>query len=451
MGNPRMSDNPFGDIVNAETTAMPGGSRRPEAQLLGGAPAAPQLPGEAETFPKIGPGPLAAAAAPILAILGRLANGGIAGQPQMEELRERAVRAFRAFEADARGASSSASEIRAAHYVLCAAFDDILLNTNWGAQSNWAQKSLGSTFHQDTRSGERVFDLLAGMMRDPGSYKGALELTYLALSLGLQGKYRLMPYGMAELEQVRENLYLLLQRLRSSAEADLSPHWRGADAPHKAARRVLPIWVAFVLAAVLLVAGWLWLSAQLGGATGDLYQRMAALPPRGLPLIEHIALTQQPPPQPPPARPTTDAGIKLRSFLEAEIRQGLVSVDGNEQRLMVRIRNRGMFASGSASVEPRYQDILRRIGDALKDEPGQVQVLGHTDNEPINNATFSSNQALSQARAQRAMSIIVTANGSPSRFTARGVADAEPIAPNTTEVGRAENRRIEIILLRSAR
>ena len=117
----------------------------------------------------------------------------------------------------------------------------------------------------------------------------------------------------------------------------------------------------------------------------------------------------------------------------------------------MRIRNRGMFASGSATVEQRYQDILRRIGEALKDEPGQVQVLGHTDNEPINNAQFPSNQALSQVRAQRAMNILVAANGSASRFTARGVADAEPIAPNTTEAGRAENRRIEIILLRRAR
>jgi flagellar motor protein MotB len=89
--------------------------------------------------------------------------------------------------------------------------------------------------------------------------------------------------------------------------------------------------------------------------------------------------------------------------------------------------------------------------EAVNKGGGQVQVLGHTDNEPINNAQFPSNQALSQVRAQRAMNILVAANGSANRFTARGVADAEPIAPNTTEAGRAENRRIEIILLRRAR
>jgi type VI secretion system protein ImpK len=443
-----MSDNPFGDAGNAELKAMAGGFGRSEAPIPSAGTVAPQLASDAETFPKIGPSPLAAAAAPILAIIGRLANGGIAGQPQIEELHERAVRAFRAFEADARGTGSTASEIRAAHYVLCAAFDDVLLNTAWGAQSNWAQKSLGSTFHQDTRSGERVFDLLAGMIRDPASYKGALEVAYLALSLGLQGKYRLMPYGMAELEQVRERLYLLLQRLRANAEGDLSPNWRGADAPHRAGRRMLPVWVAFSAALALLAGGWLVLSFQLGGAASELYARMAALPPRSVPSIERIVLMQQPSQLTPAAPPSTDAGIKLHNFLASEIRQGLVSVNGNEQRLLVRIRNRGMFATGSAMVEQRYQDILRRIGEALKDEPGQVQVLGHTDIEPINNAQFPSNLALSQARAQRAMSIIVGANGRPDRFTARGMADAEPIAPNTTESGRAENRRIEIILLR---
>jgi type VI secretion system protein ImpK len=447
-----MSDNPFGDAGNAELPAMAPSPRRGEAQMPIEGFAATQLASDAEALPKIGPGPLAAAAAPILSVIGRMANGAIASGAQLEELRERAMRAFRAFEVDARGASSSASEIRAAHYVLCATFDDVLLNTPWGAQSNWAQKSLGSTFHQDTRSGERVFDLLGGMVREPGSYKGALEITYLSLSLGLQGKYRLTPYGMAELEQVRERLYLLLHGLRREVEGDLSPHWRGADAPHRARRRILPIWLAFTLAAVVLCGGWLWLSVRLNGAADELYTRMAALPPRGLPSIERVALMIQPPAQPPPAAPPSiDAGIKMRSFLEAEIRQGMVSVDGNEQRLLVRIRNRGMFASGSAVLEQRYLDILRRIGEALKDEPGQVQVLGHTDNEPINNAAFSSNQALSQMRAQRAMSILVAANGSANRFTARGVADAEPIAPNTTEAGRAENRRIEIILLRRAR
>jgi len=66
----------------------------------------------------------------------------------------------------------------------------------------------------------------------------------------------------------------------------------------------------------------------------------------------------------------------LRRFLAPEIAQGLVTVEGDQQRLLVRIKNRGMFPSGSAALDPRFQDILRRIGEGLKEEPGRVQVQG---------------------------------------------------------------------------
>jgi len=457
-----MSDNPFGEPDDAERTVVGRAAPRPVAQVPQGglAPAvptgapAPRLAGEAEAIPKIGPGPLAAAASPLLAILARLANAGIAGQPPVEELRERALRSLRAFEADARDASSTAEEIRAAHYVLCAALDDVVLSMPWGAQSAWAQKSLVSTFHQETRSGERVFDMLTGMMKDPGRYKGALEVAYLALSLGLQGKYRLMPRGTAELDRVREGLYQLLQTLRGNWERELSPHWRGVDAPHRTQGRSVPFWVAFALAAALLGGGWYWLSDQLGSQADGLHARMASLPPGGLPSIDRTVPPQPPAPPPPPpptAAPRPDAVVTLRRFLEPEIRQGLVTVDGDAQRLLVRIRNRGMFPSGSSAVDPRFQDILRRIGEGLKEEPGQVQVEGHSDNQPIRTVRFPSNFALSLGRAQEAMAVIVAANGSPGRFMAQGRADAEPLASNATAEGREENRRIEIVLLRGAR
>ena len=457
-----MSDNPFGEPDDAERTVVGRSGARPipvAAAPTVVTPAAPgpaalRLAGEAEAMPKVGPGPLAAAAAPLLQILARLANAGLAGQPQVEELRERSLRALRAFEADAREVGSTAEEIRAAHYVLCAALDDVVLSMPWGAQSAWAQKSLVSTFHQETRSGERVFDLLEGMKKDPGRYKGALEVAYLALSLGLQGKYRLMPRGVAELDRVREGLFQLLSQLRGNWERELSPHWRGVDAPHRGQSRSVPAWVAFALAAALLGGGWYWLSDQLGASAGNLYERMAQLPPGAPPSIDRSTPPVPPAPAPPPppnapARP--DALGTLRRFLAPEIAQNLVSVEGDAQRLLVRIRNRGMFPSGSATLDPRFNDLLRRIGEGLREEPGRVQVQGHSDNQPIRTVRFPSNFVLSQARAEAAMVMIVAANGTPNRFTAEGRADAEPLASNATPEGREENRRIEVVLLRGAR
>jgi type VI secretion system protein ImpK len=121
---------------------------------------------------------------------------------------------------------------------------------------------------------------------------------------------------------------------------------------------------------------------------------------------------------------------------------------GDHAMPIVRIRNRGMFASGSATVAPGYVHLLERIGEALKAEKGPVDVIGYTDNQPIHTVQFPSNYQLSKLRAEAARAIIVRALGDPARVSAEGRADADPIAPNTTPEGRDQNRRIEVTLRR---
>ena len=79
---------------------------------------------------------------------------------------------------------------------------------------------------------------------------------------------------------------------------------------------------------------------------------------------------------------------------------------------------------------------------------GPVQIVGYTDNQPIKTVRFPSNFALSAARAEAAKDLIDRALGQPGRITAIGKADADPVASNATDVGRDENRRIEVILRR---
>ncbi len=80
-----------------------------------------------------------------------------------------------------------------------------------------------------------------------------------------------------------------------------------------------------------------------------------------------------------------------------------------------------------------------------------MQVIGHSDNQPIRSARFPSNFHLSAARAEAAKAIVMQAEGrTPARFTSEGRGEAEPIAPNTTAEGREENRRIEVLLNRGA-
>lgn len=452
-----MNDNPFSEPDDNERTILrgPGGAvppvpppaaapRAPAAPAMAGAP---RLASEAEALPKVGKSPMAAAAGPLLDLLARIGAGAQATHVNnADELRDRAVRALQTFEADCRAASVPDDQLRAAHYALCAALDDTALATPWGQSGSWAARSLSSTFHQDVRSGERFFDLLAGMQKEPGRYLPALEICYLCLSLGLRGRYRLDPRGSAELERIRESLYQLLAQLNGAWERELSPHWRGVDAPHKGPARNVPPWVYAVVAVSLLAIGYVVASNVVNSRGDDLQHRMSLLPPSKLP-----AITREAPPVPPAAVPpseATDGVSKLRKFLAPEIAEGLVVVEGDAQRLMIRIMARGMFESGSADLQPRFVLLLNRIGDALMAEPGKVVVLGHSDNQPIRTVRFPSNFQLSAARAESAKAILAAATGQADRFTSAGRADTEPLAPNDSPEGREKNRRIEIVLTR---
>jgi type VI secretion system protein ImpK len=135
-------------------------------------------------------------------------------------------------------------------------------------------------------------------------------------------------------------------------------------------------------------------------------------------------------------------------FLRPEIDQGLVTVFGDHATAIVRIRNRGMFPFGSATVAASYVHLLDRIGEALRTENGPVTVDGYTDNQPIHTVQFPSNFQLSAMRAEAARAIIARALGDPGRVAAQGHADADPVAPNASPDGRDQNRRIEVVLRR---
>ena len=117
---------------------------------------------------------------------------------------------------------------------------------------------------------------------------------------------------------------------------------------------------------------------------------------------------------------------RLRKFLQPEIEQGLVEVTGTVGQPLVRITGRGMFPSGSATVNPSFKPLLDRIGLALKEEPGSVRVIGYTDDQPIRTIAFPSNFQLSTARAKEAGTIIGASIGDASRLTRGGQGGCRP-------------------------
>jgi type VI secretion system protein ImpK len=390
----------------------------------------------------IGVNPLVAAAAPLLQLLARLRN--TLNQPDPGDLRERAVRGMRDFEQRVRDLGLPIELLRPAHYALCASLDDVVLNTPWGGTGVWNARSLVSTFHQEVRSGERFFELLTQTRQNPGKFLPVIELMYLCMSLGFQGQYRLSRRGPAELDRVREETYTLIERQRQRAEPDLSPHWKGIAAPYRPARPTVPLWVAASAALAAIAAVFAWFLLSLSTASDDLFARMLNAPPTHMPELARIAPVKPPPP---PVLPAVDP---LCAFLQPEVDQGLVTVLCRSPTPIVRIRNRGMFAPGSAILEPRFIPLLERIGRALKAEQGRVQVIGYTDNQPIHNLLFPSNFQLSVARAEAAKQIIGNILNDSSRLAAEGRGESDPIAANATPEGREQNRRIEVVLHRTS-
>jgi type VI secretion system protein ImpK len=148
-----------------------------------------------------------------------------------------------------------------------------------------------------------------------------------------------------------------------------------------------------------------------------------------------------PPPPPPPV-----VNVFTR-FLDPEIKEGLVTVDENAQRILVRISGEGMFASGSDKLDPQFVPLMKRIGEALETQLGNAVITGHTDNVPIKKSLrFPSNYHLSVARAETVKELVVAGLSDPSRVTSEGRGETEPVADNAKPEGRKRNRRIELIV-----
>jgi type VI secretion system protein ImpK len=448
-----MSDDPFAEPSDSERTMI-----RPRP---GGARGAPPPPGPAvrlgdspdlTAVPAIGSNPLVAVAAPLLAAAIRIAGGRGARNPDPDTLRRGMVAEVRTFEKNALATGMDTRALRAARYALCATIDDLVLSTPWGAASSWSQQSLTSIFHTEVSGGDRFFDIFEQMQKDLGHNGDVVELMYLCTSLGFEGRYRVMPRGVAALNELRDSVYRLIRNRRGEFERELSPHWHGMDTGNRPLTQRVPLWaigLATLALGVLIYAGF---NFSLSGSSDIAFAEMYGLPPHGQPAIPRVAHAVTPPPPPPPIAAVVQSTLtaKLHKFLAPEIKAGLVEVLEDAQSITVRLTNRNMFGSGAATLNSSYDSLIGRIGGALQDETGSVIVNGYTDNQPIHTARFPSNFELSQARADAVARLIAAKLSDPKRVSAVGKADADPLATNATAAGRQQNRRTEIVLTRTA-
>jgi type VI secretion system protein ImpK len=398
----------------------------------------PPPPGAAgfNEFLLTGINPLVQAAIPLLMLAGRL-RGQVA-QADVEALRRQTIQEVRSFEERARQAGVPAEDTMAARYALCTAIDEAVLNTPWGSQSGWSSQSLLVTFHRESFGGEKFFQILERVNSEAGRYLSLLELLYLCLALGFEGKYRLDERGHSQLADIRTDLYRRIQAARGAVSNELSPRWQGVQDKRNGVVRLVPLWVVAAACFTLLAIMLIFLNSRLSSRAETVNRTLAEIGNQDV-----LAVVSSP-------SSNTLPPLGLSDVLAGPISQKLVSVQEHDGGAVVIITVPNLFGSGNANLNPEYEPLVQQIAQALSRLPGQIIVVGHTDNQGIRSFQFKDNFELSSARARNVVTMLRKSIAEPERIESRGVGPSQPrYTPEDEPENQARNRRVEIVYRRS--
>jgi chemotaxis protein MotB len=139
---------------------------------------------------------------------------------------------------------------------------------------------------------------------------------------------------------------------------------------------------------------------------------------------------------------------ELQKALQHEINLRSIALHREVEGLVISLREFGFFDSGSAHLKLSALPALDRIAVILSVRKCEIRIEGHTDNIPIHTAQMASNWELSTARSTELVRLLLQHyHFAPERLSAAGYAEYHPIADNSTVQGRAQNRRVDIVIL----
>lgn len=373
-----------------------------------------------------GRNPTLAAAGPLIAIAARMQS--LVTQADVPALRSQAMQEIRLFDDRLRVAGVVPEDALVARYVLCTFFDSAVLNTPWGAHSDWSGQSLLVTFHREKSGGEKFFQILEKISLQPSRYVDLIELQYMCLVLGYEGMYRLEPHGKVRLSELQHNLFRLIRDSRQLRNEDLSPQWRGVSDRRKRIFSYLPWWMLGAAGLAILISAYVTYTVRLNA--------MAA------PIKEALL-------QPPVAYDAPAARIStLKELLRSQEQAGVLTVEEFADQTIVTLLGEELFPSGSTKVQQRDLNTFRVIAEALNKVPGSVTVVGHTDDVPVRSLNYADNFELSRERALAVADLLKPWMSDFGRVQWVGVGDTQPrYQPVNTAKNRARNRRVEIVNL----
>ena len=433
------NDSPFARSDPTLLRPRPGGGKRGSGDTSLTPPAAPEVGDvdpvapEARALLGVGLNPLVQAASPLLLLMGQLRAEF--SPMEITGLRRHALDAIHRFEEHARAAGVQSDLVLIARYALCAGVDEAVLSTPWGAQSEWAQHSLLVAVHREAWGGEKFFEMLDRISDDPDRYIDLMELQYLVIAFGFTGKYQVIDRGHEQLLQVQQDLYRKIRAHRGPPEPELSLNWRGLEDRRNRIIRYVPWWVVGAAASAVLAVTFTAYYVSLANRASPVHAALA-----------QVGLEEYSAPATPPA-----PGPTLKQLLNADEAAGVLRVEETGGRTTVTLLGGDLFGSGSATVNPAFDETLERLARALNRVPGRVRVEGHTDDQPIKSLRYRDNFQLSRERAGNVAKLLERTIDSPARLISIGFGDSRPrYTPESETKNRSRNRRVEIVHLRGA-
>lgn len=378
--------------------------------------------------------PLLGAANVLLALVPQLR--ATTSHPDPAGLHRQLLARVKEFETAAQASGVPQQKVIAARYVLCTFIDEVAAATPWGTSGTWAEHNLLQEFHDERDGGEKAFKLLERLGEDVAANLDVLELFYVCIALGFEGRYRSKTNGRAQLDAISARLVDVLRPADSKQTSrTLSLRWTGVSLQRSRALSVLPVWAVVAVGAVIVLGAYLFLNARLNTLSRPAFRQIAAVP-----------ATLRVEPGARGSAPADKANTRLVTPLAGDVANKSIEVRDDPLRSVVVLPADALFVAGTAQLDPRTTDLLRRIAQALAAQPGQVVVSGHNDNTAVSSLQFPSSWHLTRERASVVAAALAQRGVRNERIRAEGLADAEPRAPNTTAAERARNRRVEIVL-----
>jgi len=281
------------------------------------------------------------------------------------QLHQKTVVLIDEFERKALATDFKPMAVNAACYALEATVDDMMMTKPWATDraDGWEHSKLT----EGVVAGEKFFDYVRVVRDDqPKEHPELLELLYLCMALGFQGKYRVagrpMPSQLAE--EQKKTFRAIREGRNGQFAASLSDSWQGIDTDRRPMSAFLPTWLVCALSVAACCGIFVWFLTSVDQGTKGTYSLVTAMQPadeNGQPIpvsVDSLAV-------PIVGQPTVTSILdleKFKTFLSEEIKQELVEVSEKSGNLKILLRGEGMFGPGRTDVLPQYLPVLESVG-----------------------------------------------------------------------------------------